>query len=182
MKAYIYIAILLLVVACRPENKPEPTTVLKVDSLYTIADFRAYGDYYNSGHQVYAVDLLSDGLEYDSAWHISGSGCNLYLSDVFTMKDSTNRVPSGIYDMDSVAREMTFLRGMYFEGNITGTYLLQILDDQIQRITLFSHGTMTVDYSEDDVILDLNLYTEESVRYHATYTDSNTCYKFYHSC
>ena len=121
MKAYLYIAILVLVVACQPHNVPTKPTGLQVDSVYTTADFRAYADFYNSGHHVYAIDLLSDGLEYDSAWHISGTGCNLYLSDIFVAKDSTKRLPAGYYEMDSVTKEMTFLRGKSFERNVTGT-------------------------------------------------------------
>ena len=169
-KIYLYIVI-GLVAACTPHNKPtRPTTIQQVDSIYTESKFCLYGDYYNSGHQVYAIDLLSDGLEYDSAWHISGTGCNLYLSDIFVAKDSTKRLPAGYYEMDSVAKEMTFLRGMSFEGNVTGTYLLLITEDQIQRILLMTGGNMTIAYEADDVVLDFNLYTEDSTHYHATYT------------
>lgn len=170
MKAYLSIALVLLMVACHPSNKPsKPSGLQQVDSVYTQSDFRAYGDYYNSNHQVYAIDLLSDGLEYDSVWHISGTGCNLFLSDVFVHKDSVTRLPAGVYEMDSVAREMSFLRGMYFENNITGSYLLTIEEDQIQRIILFTSGTMTIDYQDEDVVIDFELYTADSVRYHGMY-------------
>lgn len=172
MKAYLYIVILVLAVACTPHNKPsQPTsTIQDADSIYTESDFRSYGDYYNSGHQVYAIDLLSEGLDYDSARYIVGTGCNLYLSDVFAPKDSTLRLPAGTYEMDSVAKDMRFLRGMYFDGNVTGTYLLQIQDGQMQRITLFTGGKMTVDYVEDDMVMGFELYLADSTRYHATYT------------
>ena len=166
MKAYLYIALVLLLVACQPPNRPtKPTGLQQVDSVYTQADFRAYGDYYNSNHQVYAIDLLSDGLVYDSVWHISGTGCNLFLSDVFVSAEDTMGLPAGSYEMDSVARVGSFLRGMNFEGNITGTYLLEINEDKIQRMILFRTGHMTVDYVADD----LHLYTEDSTHYHATY-------------
>ena len=171
MKIYFYFAILILIIACKPKDEVSiPTTVLQMDSIYTASDFRAYGDYYKSGHQVYAIDLLSDGLHYDSTWHISGSGCNLYLSDIFAHKDSTTRLPAGTYTMDSTAREMTFLRGTSFDDNITGTYLLSIENDQIQRIILFTRGTMTIDYIDDDVVLNFHLYLADSTLYRATYT------------
>ena len=70
MKAYWYIAIFILAVACKPQNKPISSEILQLDSVFTTADFRMYGDYYESGHQVYAIDLLSEGLAYDSTWHI----------------------------------------------------------------------------------------------------------------
>ena len=53
---------------------------------------------------------------------------------------------------------------------MTGTYLLQIQDGQMQRITLFTGGKMTVDYVEDDMVMDFELYLADSTRYHATYT------------
>lgn len=171
MKTYLYIALALLAISCTPQNKPNtPSTTVQADSIYTTADFRTYGDYYHSGHQLYAIDLLSEGLTYDSAWHISGSGSNLYLSDVFAHMDSTSRLPAGTYHMDSIAEENTFLRGLYFEGNITGTYLLQIQDNQMQQITLFTSGLMTIAYQEQNILLDFTLYTADSVCYRATYT------------
>lgn len=71
--------------------------------------------------------------------------------------------------MDSVAKDMTFLRGMDFEGSITGTYLLHISENKIQRITLFTGGSMDVAYLEDEILLDFKLYTADSTLYHATY-------------
>ncbi len=169
MKAYISITILLLVVACTPHNKPTNPTILQTDSVYTEADFRKYGNYYNSQHQVYAIDLLSEGLNYDSAFHITGSGCNLFLSDIFVENDSIMRIPAGIYCMDSTATNMTFLHGMDFDGNITGTYMLNIQENQIKQITLFKSGSMQVKYINNEIAIDFELYTKDSTRYHATY-------------
>ena len=167
MRNVIYLLLLLVVASCNPINNPNtPTKPVIADSVFVCADFRKYGDYYKTGHQVYAIDLLSQGLEYDSLFHIQGSGYNLFLSDIFTTSKS---LPAGHYQMDSVAKDMTFLRGMDFEGNITGTYLLQISENKIQRITLFTGGSMDVAYLEDEILLDFKLYTADSTLYHATY-------------
>lgn len=163
MRNVIYLLLLLLVASCNPIK---PTKPVIADSVFVCADFRKYGDYYKTGHQVYAIDLLSQGLEYDSLFHIQGSGYNLFLSDIFTTSKS---LPAGHYQMDSVAKDMTFLRGMDFEGSITGTYLLQISENKIQRITLFTGGSMDVAYLEDEILLDFKLYTADSTLYHATY-------------
>lgn len=169
-KVYLYIVIWAVAVACTPPNKPTPpTTIQQIDSIYTESKFCCYSDYYNSGHQVYSVDLLSEGLDYDSAGHIIGTGYNLYLSDIFAPKDSTMRLPAGTYEMDSIAKDMCFLPGLYFEGSVTGAYLLIIQESQIQRIMLLTKGTMTIDYEENDVILDFNLYLADSTRYHCIY-------------
>ena len=167
MRNVIYLLLLLLVASCNPINNPNtPTKPVIADSVFVCVDFRKYGDYYKTGHQVYAIDLLSQGLEYDSLFHIQGSGYNLFLSDIFTTSKS---LPAGHYQMDSVAKDMTFLRGMDFEGSITGTYLLQISENKIQRITLFTGGSMDVAYLEDEILLDFKLYTADSTLYHATY-------------
>lgn len=170
MKYYYYIILMLLAVGCAPQNKPtKPAEGLLADSIYTTADFRHYGDYYQSGHQVYAIDMLSDGLQYDSLGYITGSGYNLYLSDVFAGAADSVLLPAGRYEMDSVAREGGFLRGMNFDGNVTGCYLLEISNDQLKRIVLFASGSMQVAYEGDNVALDLTLYTVDSVRYNAMY-------------
>ena len=169
MKAYLYIAILALIVACKPSYIPASSTELQADSIYTKMHLQKYGDYYSSGYQVYAIDLLSEGLECDEEFHISGTGHNLYLSDVFAPKDSTRRMPAGTYYMDSTILDMHFLQGKDFEGSITGTYLLYIQNNQLQGITLFSSGKMTVEYIGKDILLDFDLYTKDSIRYHATY-------------
>jgi hypothetical protein len=171
MKKYIYIALLLCVVACHPNNGNNPQPPIVLDNIMTTADFRYYGDYYNSGHQVFAIDMLSDGLSYDSSYHITGSGCNLFLSDVFTTAD---RLPAGHYQMDSVAKDYTFLRGMDYEGSVTGCYLLLINEDKIQKIILFTSGSMDVSYVEEDIHLDFSLYTADSAAYHASYTGPAT--------
>lgn len=170
MKIYIYILLVALLIACKPGNVPTRPTEQQWDSVYTAADFRHYGDYYQSGHQVYAIDLLSEGLAYDSLWHIHGSGYNLYLSDVFAAMTDTAALPAGTYTMDSVAKEMSFLRGMNFDGSITGSYMLMIEESNIQQIILFTTGSMTVAYEEDDILVDMHLYTADSTYYHAYYT------------
>ena len=72
--------------------------------------------------------------------------------------------------MDSTAREMRFLPGMDFEGNVTGTYLLVIEDNQLKRIQLFETGSMQVEYDEDDVEMSFLLYSADSTMvYRATY-------------
>ena len=62
MKAYLYIIVLMLAVACTPHNNPTRPATQQVDSVYTTADFRADADFCNSGHPVYGTDLLSEGV------------------------------------------------------------------------------------------------------------------------
>ncbi len=173
MKRYLHTflwAALLAITAISCKPQPSPTKPQPLDSVYITMDLRMHGDYYGSGHSVYSLDLLSEGLEFDSLGYIVGSGCNLYLSDIFAQADSTLRLPAGQYQMDSIAREKTFLRGMDFEGNVTGTYLLVIEDNQLKRIQLFHTGSMLVNYEEDDVEMTFQLYNADStIVYRATF-------------
>lgn len=169
MKTYWLIIITLLIVACKPKDNPTVSPTVPLDSIYTSGHFTNHKDYYNSQHQVYDFDMLSDGLHFDSAGYIVGTGCNLCLSDVFVHKDCTS-IPSGKYKMDSIAKEMTFLRSRDFEDNhLTGTYLLEIKENLINRIILFTSGEMTIDYNDGDTIMNFMLYTADSSKYCATY-------------
>ncbi len=169
MRNVVYILLLILIASCKKSNSVIYPSRIPLDSVYITADFRTHGDYYNTGLQVYAIDLLSDGLVYDSTYHIYGTGCNLYLSDVFAKTDS---LAAGHYVMDSTVKDMTFLRGMDFEGSITGSYLLQLREDKIDKILLFTSGTMDVQYIENDIRIDFSLYTSDSTHYQAYYIGS----------
>lgn len=169
MKKILYISIILFTISCKPSVTHVLPTILQADSIYIESNVQSYGDYYQSGHRVYSIDLLSDGLNFDSTGYIVGSGYNLYLSDIFVEKNSTTSLPAGTYTMDSTAKDMTFLHGMYFDNNVTGAYLLEIKENQIQRITLFTGGTMTIDYVDGDTLFEFDLYIADSTNYHATY-------------
>lgn len=177
---YIFFFIIFLV-ACNPRSQSdEPTfhkTIADCDSVYLIADIQWHKQYYPLlQQQVFSIDLLSDGLSFDSSHHIVGTGCNLYLSDVFLPLTDTH-LQAGTYQMDTTAAAYTFLPFMNFDGNITGCYLLDIQDNNIQQIIGFCAGQMQVEYiSETDIRLDFVLYTNDSTSYHAIYqgaTDKN---------
>lgn len=165
--------ILFLITACDPTHKgddPQPNNgMLAYDSIYYTADIQQHGNYYPGLEcEVLSIDLLSDGLAFDSSYHIQGSGLNLYLSDIF-LPDSVNTLQDGIYHMDTTAQPFTFLPYMYFEGNITGCYLLDIKEDNIQKIIGFTAGDMTVTTIGEEIALDFVLYVDSTSRYHATY-------------
>jgi len=173
MKASKYLfPILILLAACNPQRK-EPTVdkgMSMYDSVYVTADIQWHQQYYPLlDRQVFSIDLLNEGLSFDSAHHIVGTGLNLYLSDILLPMTDTC-LKEGCYQMDTTAAPYTFLPYKYFEGNITGCYLLDIEENQIQRIIGFTAGQMQIEYiSEEDIRLDLLLYTADSTRYHATY-------------
>ncbi len=170
-KGYIILLLLAMLTACQHGNKNETEDAMPYDSIYVIADLQWHKQYYPLlDRQVFSVDLLTEGLAFDSAYHITGTGLNLYFSDIFlSMTDSV--LQEGIYCMDTTTQVRTFLPYKDFEGgNITGCYMLDIQESQIQRIIGFTAGELQLEYiSEKDICLDILLYTTDSTRYHATY-------------
>ena len=170
-KEYILLLLLILVAGCRYQsNRPDVDNIVQYDSIYVIADMQWHKQYYPLlDRQVFSIDLLSEGLAFDSAYHITGSGVNLYFSDIFmSMIDSALR--EGTYRMDTTTAAQTFLPYQYFEGgNITGCYMLDIEESKIQRIIGFTAGEFTLTSLGEDIRMDILLYTEDSTRYHAIY-------------
>lgn len=153
---------------CTTRNHYQPPTLL-TDSVFTTADFRFYGAHYGSiPHNVFSIDLISRGLQFDSTYHISGTGANLYLSDIF-LPATDSVLQSGIYDIDTTAAPYTILPGMRFGRAITGTYLAQIRESSVKDTLFFTRGQMTVTQWADSISLDFQLYTADSTRYHGMY-------------
>lgn len=170
---HIILPLLVLLSACDPfRNTPpqdENKALTEYDSIYVIADIQWHKQYYPTlDKQVFSIDLLTEGLAYDSAYHITGTGQNLYFSDVFLpLKDSI--LQDGTYRMDSIAGSNTFLPYMDFDGNITGCYMLDIQESQIKRIIGFTAGEFEIRSLGEDIRMDILLYLADSTRYRATY-------------
>ena len=163
----------ILLTACHPDGKnPDIDNVFgNYDSVFVSADLQWHKNFYpNLACEVFSMDLLCNGLIFDSTHHIMGTGYNLYLSDIFLPND-TSRLIDGTYRMDTTAQPFTFLPYMYFEGEITGTYLLDIQNDNISRIIGFTKGEMKIQHIDNDIHIDLLLFTDSTnlPRYHATY-------------
>lgn len=174
MRTYILILpLLVLLYACHPSQSDDPTIdgiLVGYDSIYTTADIQWHGQYYPLlDRQVFSIDLFGQGLSLDSANYIVGTGYNLYLSDVFLPLTDTS-LQAGVYHMVTTSEAYTFLPYKNFDGNVTGSYLLEIQNNNINRIIGFTSGEMRVTYlSEKDIRLDMMLYTADSIRYRAIY-------------
>lgn len=171
MRIFKYILPLFVILtACQTTRKPQIENIVLYDSVYVVADMQWHKQYYPLlERQVFSIDLLSEGLTFDSAHHITGTGLNLYFSDIFTsMNDSW--LQDGVYRMDTTAEVNTFLPYQQFEGgNITGCYLLDIQESKIQRIIGFTAGAFEISLLGEDIRMDISLYTADSTLYRATY-------------
>lgn len=173
MKAFkVILPIMILLCACDPThtNSSINTDInMYYDSVFTFADIQWHKQYYPLlDRQVFSIDLLTEGLAFDSAYQITGTGINLYFSDIF-LPITDNTLQDGVYHIDSTANAFTCLPYKYFEGNITGCYLLDIQEDKIQRIIGFTTGKLEITTSEDNIHLNVSLYTPDSTHYRATY-------------
>ncbi len=170
MKPILYILILILgLVGCTKPNREvsdiQSETVL--DKGRTIF----YGDYYAEegiAHNVVDMDLLSARLDYDSVGRITGTGTNLYFSDIFLHSTDT-LLPAGVYTADTTAAVGTFLPGMNYEGGVSGAYLLHITDNAVTKIILIERGTFTLSYEGTETHIDFDLVTEHRQTYKGTF-------------
>lgn len=168
-RCLIFAVVLCVLVGCTPSHSPiKPKS--EWDSVFVRGDFRFYGAYYPTVSQnIFSIDLLSRGLEFDSSYKMVGNGTNLYLSDVFLpLTDSA--LQSGIYDIDTTASAYTFLGGKRFGESVTGTYLVRVSESAVQDVVLLTRGQMTVTTYGDSIALDFQLYTEDSALYSGTYS------------
>lgn len=170
---YILILLLMVLVGCHTTNKPKELTT-PYDSIYIAADITWHKQHYSLlDKNVFSIDLLTDGLSFDSMYNISGTGLNLYISDIFLpLTDSLLHL--GTYRLDTIASSFTILPYKHFEGGrITGCYMLDIQESTIHRIIGFTSGEMLVNIlNEGDIRLDFKLYQSDSTCYRASYQGS----------
>ena len=154
-------------VSCQQRNTPSSQSrSVRIDTLFTTAYAKSYGTYYKGlERQVMSLDLYSEGLTLHKDT-ISGTGVNLYLSDIFL---DTDFLEEGDYTVDSTANSHTALSAMSFEGSVTGTYLLLINDSKLEKMYLFPSGTFRVRYEDDVCHIAFHLLTGDKQTYDAVF-------------
>lgn len=148
-------------------NHPELNSATEFNTGYAFF----YGAYYAEDgidRNVVVLDLYSPKLGLDSLGVIRGTGTNFYLSDIFLLPKDT-LLPATTYKSDTTAAPLTFLPGMNYEGNVSGAYLLDIVDSQISRITLLTEGGFTLRYKGDSAIININMKTDGGKAYAAEF-------------
>jgi len=153
--------------ACKPTPTPTPTA-----DVFTFGEVTRYGAYYQDEgieSNVYMLDVYSDGLKLNAENKIEGTGRNLCFSDVFTLPTDTRLLYNVEYSADSTGMPNTFLHGQNFEGNINGAYLLDIKDNQVSAITLFTSGTFIMTQAGDTTHIVFELVTDKKAVYKATF-------------
>jgi hypothetical protein len=158
MKNRIFGAFCLCVACCLIGCKPvEPVKPKVLDLTFTQGSVICYGQYYEGLPQnVVALDLYSKDITFDSLGHIVGTGTNLYVSDIFLPLGDT--IPqNGTYQCDTTGAENTFLPGMDFDGNPTGTYILDLEDSQLTRVILCSDSSFLFTRAGDSINIEFNL-------------------------
>ena len=135
---------------------------------YTLAYEEIYGHCYDSvPYAVVALDLYSDGIELDKNHKITGTGYNLYLSDIFVPDSllAEGEYKSPITNQQSPISPFTFLEGKEFDGYPTGAYILNIENNVVKQILLVDSGNMI--YRNDSLLF--TLYYKNTYGGKATY-------------
>ena len=152
---------MLSIIAC---TKRQPYVYRGLPAEYEIAYEEIYGHCYDSvPYAVVALDLYSDGIELDKNHKITGTGYNLYLSDIF-VPDSL--LEEGTYKSDTTAQPFTFLPGRDYEGLPHGLYLLKIEESKVSSIQVLDSGSFV--YRNDSLLF--TLYYRNTYGSRAKYT------------
>jgi len=164
---YSLFAVLVVLSACHNHDDPKEQKS-PYATQYTQGWASFYGRYYNAHNEnVVSLDLYSKTAQIDSTGKVSGSGSNIYLSDIFIQATDTF-LPQTSFSCDSIIRINTFLKGKDFEGNPTGAYVMRF-DESSYTYTLITKGTFVVSEKEDSCIIDFELILADKTKLNAQY-------------
>ena len=151
--AAVCLCLMLCFTACRPYNTPHVNQAL--DTLLTSGRVESYGAFYapeGVNYPVFSLDLYGQGVGLNEKGSIEGKGTNLYLSDIFVPEGQTSLI-EGTYRCDTVAKEFAFLRGMNYDGNYGGSYVL-LIGETSYTVYLIRSAEMQLSYIGDTMLLD----------------------------
>lgn len=142
---------------------PTPPVIYQtLDSVLTSGRLEYYGAFYEKegiDFDVLCLDLYSNGLRLNKQGVMEGTGTNLYISDIFvttaTPKASKaeDYMPADDYQSDSLPELSHFLRGVNYEGNFAGSYVL-LMGEVGYSVLPITEGHMSVRYAGDTLVLD----------------------------
>ena len=96
--------------------------------------------------------------------HVDGkwSGVAVTGGDTHIFLPLTDTVPAaGTYKCDTTTAVSTFLPGMDFEGNPTGTYILRINDSKISSIILCNDSSFVLSRNGETTDIQFNLIADK---------------------
>lgn len=150
----------LCMTGCKKNYTPTATQTL--DSVLTSGRLEYYGAFYEKegiDYDVVCLDLYSKGLGLNKDGVMEGTGTNLYIGDIFvttaTPKASKapDYLPEDNYESDSVAELSHFLRGVEYDGNYGGSYVL-LMSESGYKVLPVTTGEMSITYIGDTLVLD----------------------------
>lgn len=159
----LFVAIILLSLCLTGCYRPyTPIVYQTLDTTLTSGRLEYYGTYYEAegvDYDVVCLDLYSKGLGLNHEGMMEGVGTNLYIGDIFvpagtlTADRAESVLPAGRYESDSVAQLMHFLRGLDYDGNYGGSYVL-LMGESGYSVLPVTVAEMTVAYIGDTLVLD----------------------------
>ena len=150
----------------------DPSSYKGMPKAYTLAYEEIYGQCYDSvPYAVVGLDLYSEGIKLDTNHHISGTGHNLYISDIFVpdcllVEGRYKSIPKDsltVFDYQHCA--FRFLPGRDYEGYPYGMYVLTIEENKVSQIQVLDSGSFV--YRNDSLLF--TLYYTNAYGYRATY-------------
>lgn len=139
-----------------------PIVYQTLDSVLISGRLEYYGAYYEAegiNYDVICLDLYSKGLGLNKDGVMEGVGTNLYIGDLFITtaapkaSKASDYLPEDSYESDSVAELSHFLRGVEYDGNYCGSYVL-LMGESGYKVLPITEASMTVAYVGDTLVLD----------------------------
>lgn len=160
MRKYLFLIMLAALTGCRQPHTP--ITYQTLDTLLTFGRLEYYGAFYKAegiDYDVVSLDFYSKDLGLNDEGRMEGVGTNLYLSDIFLSTATPQAVKASdfliedTYYSDSTATLMHFLRGLDYDGNYGGSYVL-LMGETGYKVLPITEGEFTVTYVGDTLVLD----------------------------
>lgn len=142
----------------------EPTKAITLRQAFTNGYAVYYGSYYDylgiDAH-VFELDLYTEGLGIDSTGQYTGTGYNLYITDIFSLGKDT-LLTDGIYSIDTLNNytEGSIIGGESYGGIPGGAQLISVSATGISYDYIVD-GKMEARTQNDTTILDFKMKTRQ---------------------
>lgn len=145
---------------CYPPRTPISYQAL--DTILTSGQLEYYGAYYQPeglSYDVICLDLYSKGLGLNKDGVMEGVGTNLYIGDLFistatpAAAKAADFLPEDSYQSDSTAELHHYLRGLDYDGNYGGSYVL-MMGEAGYKVYPITDSELSVRYAGDTLLLD----------------------------
>ncbi len=131
---------------------------VKADFSFHSAVLYFLGDIYEKGTNNIVLRLLDEGLVHNGAGGIGGEG--FFLNVSLNQQENDTLLVAGTFSSDTIGKAFTFFPGSNVEQYAPGTYLGQMIDQNVGAIFIKS-GNFTVNKNADEYDINVSFLGEK---------------------